>query len=118
MNPPFPSVDTTDSQQHVEDFKSPHLIWLYDSSADNTLIEKKFGSISIPCAKFQDVTLCHEYIDKLPRHHRVLMIISHCLEEKLLSLIDQFQQMTVICTDGSNYKTKDEWAQECSKVTL
>jgi len=92
------------------------LIWLDDNSKDNRSTEKKLGSTINDLKKFQDVSLCQQYIEKMSKDNRVVLIVNGHLGKKLVPFIHKLQQVSLIYVYCEDKKTNEQWTCQYSKV--
>ncbi len=106
----------SNSRDNVRDLELFRLIWLDNNSEGNRSAEEKMRNIVTDFVKFEDVTLCQQYIQQIPADNRLVLMVSSRLGKKLIPFIHKLQQVSLICVYYVNNKTNDQWIGQYGKV--
>jgi len=111
------SNNKSNSNDDIKCLELFHLIWLDDDNSENNQnIEDKLRSTITQFTKFQDVTLCRQYIENISADNRLVLLLNNHLGNELLPVIHKLQQVSLICIYDVNGITNEQLLEQFDKV--
>jgi len=97
-------------------FESFCLIWLDSNPNECRYAEQNLRSIINQLKKFQNTTLCQDFIEKTSITDRLIIIASGRLGKEILPKIHDMRQVIAVYIHCMDKKANDIWATKYSKV--
>lgn len=107
---------SSDNQSNAKRFDWFSLMWLDDSPESDQFTETKLRSIVNHFMKYQDVSLCQQYIENMSKDDRLVLIVSGRLGKKIVPLIHKLPQVSRIYVYCEDNKVHELWACQYDKV--
>lgn len=94
--------------EHLELFT---LIWLYSSAdiQDDRNVQQRLRTIINHVERFTDVETCQKYIEKLSKDDRLVLIVSDCYAQPIVSSIHHLRQVSSIYVYRVNQEQNEPW---------
>ena len=105
-----------DARENLKRFDSFRLIWLSNDSKSHQSVEEKLRGLGHHFIKFQEVTECQKYIEKISERGRVVVLTTSSLGRKLIPLIHPFHQVLLIYIYDDDRRIDERWADQYQKV--
>jgi len=105
-------------RQSSERFNSFCVIWLNNDSKSHQSVEEKLRDLGHHFIKFQEVTQCQKYIEKVSEGDRLMLLTTNSLGRKLTPLIHRFHQVLLIYIYYDDRRIDEHWAGQYEKVAF
>lgn len=105
------------NDHHLEIFS---IIWFDtpDNINDVQYAEHHLRSIINRFKRFNDTKDCQQYIERKPKHDRLVLIINHQFGQELIPLIHKLRQVSSIYIYDQNEDNDHSWKNNFTKVKL